>query len=80
MFRSDMELGDLIESALSKIGLDSVKIESWLGRPCGCRERRDKLNALSAWARRVVGGKVDRAKEYLNAIISEQSTKGRHRW
>lgn len=62
-------LGDVIESALSAVGVTKERVEAFVGRPCGCRERQEKLNALGAWAKRVVGGKVEKAKEYLEGIL-----------
>lgn len=47
-------LGDVIESALSSIGVTESRVESWLGRPCNCKERREKLNNLSKWASQVL--------------------------
>jgi len=43
----------------------------WLGGACGCEGRRDRLNALGAWARRVLAGKREQAVEYLDRIIGE---------
>lgn len=64
------ELGDIIASALKTIGVDSGKMESWIGAPCGCEERQEKLNSLSLWAKRVMAGKVEMAKEHLQRITS----------
>ena len=49
-------LGDLVERALSSVGITEERLSGWLGRPCGCRKRRDKLNKLGEWARRTLGG------------------------
>jgi hypothetical protein len=62
-------LGDKIETALSLVGITSERIERYLGAPCGCQERKEKLNALGAWATRVTSGKLSKAKEYLERII-----------
>ena len=64
-----MGLGDAVEKALSAVGVTKERVEAWVGGPCGCEERRDKLNALGAWAARVLGGKTDRAREHLAAIV-----------
>lgn len=58
-------LGDLIETALKRVGITQESVERFVGGPCGCKERRDKLNALDAWARRILKGRIDRAREYL---------------
>jgi len=62
-------MGDLLEQALAVIGVTPERVERWLGRPCGCRERKDKLNALSFLAKRVVSGRIEGAREYLEGII-----------
>lgn len=70
-----MRLGDFVEQALSKVGITSERVESFLGRPCGCKQRRDKLNRLHSWARRVISGKTDDAERHLNNIIGEEGEK-----
>lgn len=62
-------LGDRIEQALTHMGISSRRVEVWLGVTCGCEERRDKLNALDSWARRVLRGKIEKAREYLGSVI-----------
>lgn len=64
-------LGTLIESALSTVGVTEERVTKWLGRPCGCSERKRKLNALSDWALGLVRGKIDKgeAEKSLNEII-----------
>lgn len=63
-----MELGDRVEQALSTVGISKHRVSSWLGKDCGCAERQEKLNQLSRWAKRVVRGKLDNAKEYFDRI------------
>lgn len=65
------ELGDVVESALARVGITSDRVSNWIGRPCGCEERKQKLNQLSAWARRVLRGKKDNAQKYLDEILKE---------
>jgi hypothetical protein len=48
-------LGDAVERALKKVGITEEKVSKFLGRPCGCRARRDRLNSLSSWAMRTLG-------------------------
>ncbi len=67
-----MFLGDRIERALKRIGLDSNRVSNWLGKPCGCEERREKLNQLHAWALRTLRGTVDDAEVYLHRILKEE--------
>lgn len=62
-------LGDRIEVALKTIGITKEKVTDWLGFNCRCEENREKLNQLDRWARRVVGGKIEKAKEYLEKLM-----------
>lgn len=64
-------LGDVVAQALSTIGVTEERVSQWIGRPCGCKERREKLNVIGQWAARVVSGKVERAKDFLDHIIGE---------
>ena len=66
-----IDLGTTIETALSKVGIDHDKVNRWLGRECGCRERRDKLDSLGHWAERVVRGRVAGMKQFLQQIMDE---------
>jgi hypothetical protein len=66
-----MLLGDLLESALGTIGVTSARVEAWLGRPCGCDERRERLNALDRWARRFWAGHTENARSYLEQILGD---------
>lgn len=51
-----VKLGDLLERALSSIGVTPERVERWLG-DCGCRARKRKLNRLSDWAWRKLSGR-----------------------
>ncbi len=62
-------LGDLVETALSSVGVTKEVVEAWVGKECGCRERKEKLNQLTFWARRVMSGIKDKAEEHLNNIL-----------
>jgi hypothetical protein len=42
-------LGTKIEKALTSVGITEARVTKFLGRPCGCKARRDKLNALHQW-------------------------------
>jgi hypothetical protein len=64
-------LGDVVEKALSIIGITEDRVSRWMGGPCGCVERKEKLNQLSAWALRILSGKTKKAEEYLEEIIGE---------
>ena len=62
-------LGTHIETALTSVGITSERVSRWLGKPCGCKERKDKLNQLGAWAHRVITGKEDDHKQRLETIV-----------
>lgn len=64
--------GTVIRLALERVGITSERVDEWLGVPCGCREREEKLNAVTAWARRVARGKVDYAREYLSRLLKNE--------
>lgn len=64
-------LGDVIESALSSVGVTQEAVFKWLGVPCNCEERKQKLNQLSTWARRVVKGHTEGAIRFLNEMIGQ---------
>lgn len=69
---SGWALGDVIERALSTTGITKERVERWVGGPCGCRERQEKLNAVGLWARRVLAGRLEHAVEYLAGIMGGQ--------
>jgi len=66
-----MKLGDKVEQALTTVGITSEKVEEWLGRPCNCKKRKEKLNRIGAWAARIMGGRTDDAQKYLDEFIEE---------
>lgn len=39
-------LGDLVATGLAAVGITKERVESVVGGPCGCPERRDALNRL----------------------------------
>lgn len=65
-------MGYRIEQALTAVGVTKERVEKFVGAPCGCVERREKLNRLGAWAMRVIGGKTENAEKYLEEIIAEE--------
>ena len=69
--RKPLELGDMVHEALSIVGITPERVTAWMGRPCGCSGRRERLNNLSRWAKRVIAGKTEDAREYLEEIIDE---------
>jgi hypothetical protein len=62
-------LGDVVHVALSRVGVTPESVSGWLGTPCGCAERREKLNLIGVWAHRVLMGKIDRARQILQSVM-----------
>lgn len=62
--------GDNVEKALTHIGITSERVEKWLGRPCGCAERKRKLNVLGNWAEKALSQTKESAKNYLEQIVN----------
>lgn len=65
----EVRIGDAVEKVLSGISITPERVEEWVGKPCGCRERKWKLNQLGAWMKRLVSGKTEKAEEYLVSIM-----------
>lgn len=65
-------LGDLVHDTLAAVGVTPERVERWLGAPCRCRERQERLNALGAWARRLWVGKEEDARDYLGRIMGDR--------
>lgn len=66
-----LELGDLIGKGLSAVGINDERVSAWLGKSCGCPERREKLNQLSRWAKRILRGETEDAEKHLEDIIGD---------
>lgn len=45
-------LGDHVASALSAVGITKERVSKALGRPCGCKQRQQKMND---WGRKWLG-------------------------
>lgn len=39
-------LGDMVSAGLAAVGITPERVSKAIGRPCGCKERAAKLNAL----------------------------------
>ena len=46
---ADPGWGDRLEAALSAVGVTKERVSAWLGAPCGCAERQEKMNRLGRW-------------------------------
>lgn len=64
-------LSTVLESALFSLGITPESVSRLLGRDCGCRERKERLDALELWARRVISGKIGSASLYLSALLGD---------
>lgn len=67
--KNRFRLGDAVSKALAAVGVTEERVSAALGRPCGCKARREKLNRLGTWAARVLSGKTEDAQKYLDEII-----------
>ncbi len=65
-------IGDRVAEALQAVGITDDRVSRWLGRPCGCKERREKLNALGFWAARVLAGNIGTAEVDLTNLVNEK--------
>lgn len=65
------ELGDMVANTLKIFGITPDKVSQWLGRPCGCRLRQEKLNKLDRWARQYFGGNQTDATNNLDNLIND---------
>ena len=59
--------GDYVERALKAAGITKERVERWVGGPCGCKERQEKLNAVGAWAASFLDGGA--TAQHLEAIM-----------
>jgi hypothetical protein len=39
-------LGDMVEGVLKSVGITEERVSKVLGKPCGCKERKKRLNSL----------------------------------
>lgn len=67
-------LGDRVHRALDAVGLVDLsdEVHSYLGKECKCEERRERLNELGTWAKRVLSGKVDDSRSLLRRIMGKE--------
>lgn len=65
-------LGDTIQRALEMVGITQQRVERWLG-DCCCEERKEKLNQLDMTARRIIKGRIEGGKTYLERLLKEQT-------
>lgn len=63
------KLGDQASAALARIGITKDRVERWLGRPCGCAERQEKLNRFGDWMKSLVSRTPAEQREDLDKLI-----------
>lgn len=68
---ANFKLGDVVEKALATVGVTEERVTKVLGRPCGCKRRKEMLNRLFSWGKRVNEGKTEDAQKYLDEILEE---------
>lgn len=71
--RSALQIGDNIEKALKAVGITSEKVEAFTGKPCKCKERKQRMNQLGNWAYRVLTGESTNPVEELDKIVDENA-------
>lgn len=64
--------GDHVARALSTVGITPERVTEWIGAECGCKERRQRLNELGVWGKRVLDGAVSGAKEKLEGLMGRK--------
>lgn len=52
-------LGDYVEGVLSAVGITKQRVERFIGRPCGCEQRKQVLNAFGRAAAEALFGKQE---------------------
>lgn len=63
-------LGDTIQRALETVGITRQRVKTWLG-DCCCEERREKLNQLDMACRRILKGRIESGKIYLERLLGD---------
>ena len=69
--KPEILLGDHVKNALEKVGISEEKVTKWLGRPCGCAKRRQKLNNLHLWIRQILGNEREQGEKQLNEALDD---------
>lgn len=66
-----LRLGDRAEALLQRVGITKERVSAWMGKPCGCPERKAKMNELSDWVENAAKESVDRAKSWLERLLGK---------
>ena len=66
-------LGDVVESITQATGIDKV-VHAVLGDDCGCKERKEKLNKLFPFGKRIQNCLTDEQRQYLTTFFESTPT------
>jgi hypothetical protein len=66
-------LGDIVHIALASVGITPERVSDWLGSPCNCEERRQRMNQIGSWAVRALTGAATSAKDKLLSLLGSQT-------
>ena len=66
-------LGDHVKNFLTAVGVTPERVSQWLGKPCGCTRRQEKLNEIhQAWKAWKDGSLKDpEAKNHVEQMTDE---------
>ena len=71
--RKPKGLGDVVESITQATGIDKVA-KAILGDDCGCEERKEKLNKLFPFGKRIQNCLTDEQRQYLTTFFESEPT------
>lgn len=66
--KNDKGLGDVIENITQTTGINKV-VHAVLGDDCGCDERKEKLNKLFPFGKRIQNCLTNEQREYLKRVL-----------
>ncbi len=66
-------LGDVVENITKATGIDKI-VHAVLGDDCGCKERKEYLNKLFPFGKRIINCLTDEQREYLNEFFKTNPT------
>jgi hypothetical protein len=70
--KKPLQLGDAVEKALTAVGITSERVTAFLGRECGCAERKEKLNRLSSWAASFFTGTAEPIENIIPPAVAKK--------
>lgn len=70
--QAPLQPGTILSKALAAVGITEERVSKFIGEPCGCRRRREKLNRLADWAWTVLRGRpAPEAVEELDKMVGD---------